>query len=241
MDSTSALIYQYLVRNIISLILKNKLQENSLQNPKENGKLRKEDELINQVMGKGPTPIIAETSLYGEHLLPWLLHQMENPQSHWFNLGKGETRDTIIIQAINNTIQELQKIFGSEMRNWSWGSVHQLFFKHVLSASSFLGNLFDRGPYPIGGDHTTIWAAGTYYHTIKDSPMIGPPFRMIIDLGHLSSSIGVLIPGQSGNPSSLHYDDQIDSWLKKDYHPLLYHLEEIKKQTKNYLKLTPLV
>ncbi len=62
---------------------------------------------------------------------------------------------------------------------------------------------------------------------------------MIVDLGDLDNSWGILTPGQSGIPRSPHYDDQIDDWLKKGYHRLLFSRDEVVKNTKKLLTLTP--
>jgi penicillin amidase len=62
---------------------------------------------------------------------------------------------------------------------------------------------------------------------------------MILDLGDFNNSRGVLIPGQSGNPSSPHYDDQIDNWFKNEYHPIIYNIEEVENNAINLLHLNP--
>ncbi len=69
--------------------------------------------------------------------------------------------------------------------------------------------------------------------------MVGPPFRMIIDLNKLENSLSILAPGQSGNPASPHYSDQIEAWFKGKYHPILYYQPEIEKQARHRLKLLP--
>ena len=136
-------------------------------------------------------------------------------------------------------MKELEEKFGKDIQAWSWGTVHHLHLKHNLAATSYLEGFFNRGPFPIGGDHSTIWATGTSYHKIQNSPMIGPAFKMIINLADLNSSKGILIPGQSGNPSSKFYSDQIEDWFNGDYHTLHTDLEEIKNKAENHLKLNP--
>ena len=100
-----------------------------------------------------------------------------------------------------------------------------------------LAGYLNRGPFPIGGDHTTIWATGASYHELIDGTFIGPPYRMIVDLGDLRNSCSSLTPGQSGNPASQHYDDQIGPWFSGEYHPMLYYREDIEKNTKHHLVL----
>ena len=61
-------------------------------------------------MGKGPTPILADSSLFGSHWLPWLIELMDHPDSKWFNLGNGETRDDVMRLALRMSIDELKSI-----------------------------------------------------------------------------------------------------------------------------------
>jgi penicillin amidase len=62
---------------------------------------------------------------------------------------------------------------------------------------------------------------------------------MIIDLENLENSQAILIPGQSGNPISHHYDDQINAWFKANYHPILYNRSHIERDSKQLLRLVP--
>ena len=46
---------------------------------------------------------------------------------------------------------------------------------------------------------------------------------MIVDFAHPEASIGVYPGGQSGDPTSPHYADQIDQWATGRYLPLHAH------------------
>jgi len=123
---------------------------------------------------------------------------------------------------------------------WSWGKIHKLTFNHPLaSGGKLLEGIFNRGPIPIGGDQTTIWASGANYHNLETNDMIGPPYRMIVDLKDLENSISMLAPGQSGNPSSRYYDDQIETWLNQEYHPMSYSRQNVEEHARYRLKLIP--
>jgi penicillin amidase len=243
-NSPAAAIYQVFIRKIIRLMLSDKLdlseKSPSTEQSAYESQKEKSDLMIDRFMGKGPTPIIAETGLFGERWLPWLTHQFEDPDSHWFDIGNGEKRDDIIRLALRASIEELKASLGQNISDWTWGNLHKLTFNHPLAGGGkSLEALFNRGPFPIGGDQTTIWATGASYYDLETSHIIGPPYRMIIDLNDLNNSISVLAPGQSGNPSSIHYDDQIDSWFKKGYHPMLISRQDIEEKANNRLKLIP--
>jgi len=241
-NSSAAAIYEVFIRRIIRMMLTNKLDSpddktlNDEKTPTRNISVL----LTDRYMGKGPTPVLAETGLSGEYWLPWLTRIFEEPDSHWFDLGHGEKRDDIIRQALRLTIDDLKREVGNVISDWSWGRLHKLTFNHPLSGGGkLLQALFSRGPFPLGGDQTTIWATGASYHDLETSRIVGPPYRMIIDLGDLNNSVSILAPGQSGHPASHHYDDQIDAWFKGIYHPMLFSRQAVEEKASHKLKLLP--
>jgi penicillin amidase len=189
--------------------------------------------------GKGPTPVLAETSLFGHRALEWLQKTLAEPTSHWFDLGHGETRDDVLRLALSETADFLRVRFGAEVGDWSWGKLHKLTYAHTLGRVKPLDRFFNRGPYPMGGDQTTIWATGSSYHDLSSENVIGPPFRMIADLSNLQNSLSLLAPGQSGQPGSKHYDDHARAWFTGEYHTMLYSREDINRETEAILHLTP--
>jgi penicillin amidase len=108
-----------------------------------------------------------------------------------------------------------------------------------MEANPALKPFFNRGPFPLGGDHTTVWATGASFHDLNTDRVVGPPFRLIADLSDLRNSLGLLSPGQSGNPSSPHYDDQAQAWHTASYHRLLYERNEVEVETISVLHLLP--
>ncbi len=49
----------------------------------------------------------------------------------------------------------------------------------------------------------------------------GPSWRMVVDLSEPMQAWGVFPGGQSGNPGSYFYDNNIEVWAQGDYHPLV--------------------
>jgi penicillin amidase len=252
-DSPAAAIYEAFIRKMAGLMIRAKLDER--RPPGETASGRRPSgrktagqtasvptevtSLAERVMGKGPVPVLAETSSFGDRWLPWLTELLPNPDSQWFDLGHGEKRDEVMQMALQAALDELKKRLGADMKKWRWGKLHPLTFQHVLQANPLMANLFNVGPFPVGGDNTTVWAACGFYHSLEPAGMVGPPFRMIVDLGDFGKSLGLLAPGQSGNPASAHYADQAKAWFTSGYHSLLYQREEIKRRSKHRLKLTP--
>jgi len=234
-NSTGAAIYQSLIRNMGRRILYPKLES-----PKDSHGNVDSTYLATRFMGKGPTPVLAETSISGEFWLPWLLKTLNHSNSHWFDIGGGEQKWDIIHLALQDTIEELTSALGENMDDWSWGKLHVLNYQHILGANQTLGNFYNRGPYPIGGDATTVFATGSSYHDLSSEAFIGPPYRMIVDLGNLNNSTSHLTPGQSGNPSSPFYEDQAAGWLNGKYHPMLFNRSQIEQESPFKLHLHPI-
>jgi len=220
--SAAAAVHQVFSRRIIARTLEDKLGD-----------------LAPRYAGQGPTPVLAEGSLFGERSLEWLERILGEPESAWFDLGNGETRDDVAQLALRETVDFLKAELGPELDDWAWGKLHTLTYGHVMGQVKPLDRLFNRGPFPIGGDGTSIWATHTAWQDLRSEIIVGPPFRFIADLGDLRNSLGLLVPGQSGQPGSRHYDDQMRAWFTGEYHPMLYDREDVDAGAEAVLTLTP--
>ncbi len=219
-DSQAAAIYEVFMRRMLTTMLSPKLGD-----------------LTVRYMGKGPTPVLAEASLYGERAFEWVQGILARPAAPWFDGAAG--RDAAMRAALRQALKYLQGALGSRREDWTWGRLHKLTFGHTLGRDGALGGFFNRGPYPIGGDGSTIWASGSSDHDLNSPHVVGPPFRFIADLGDLNNSLGLLAPGQSGNPASPHYDDQVDAWFTGAYHPLLCERRAVEQAARATLWLEP--
>jgi penicillin amidase len=221
-DSPAAVVYEVFVRRASLLMLRGRLGD-----------------LAERYTGKGPTPVLAEGSIFGQRAAEWLQDVLADPDSPWFDLGHSEDRDRCLKVALRETIEFLKQELGNRTEEWSWGQLHRLTFGHKLGRARPLGQVFNRGPYPVGGDGGTIWATGSSFHNLKSEAIVGPAYRFIADLGDLRNSLGVLAPGQSGHPGSPHYDDQIGDWFTQGYHPILYVREDVEQAIEAKLRLEP--
>jgi penicillin amidase len=218
----AAAFYQVFVRRLLSLLLAEELGP-----------------LAEHYMGKGVNPVIAAHSMIGWRSLEWLQELLESDGPEWNVLGRREKKNELIAGALLDTARFLKKRLGSDPRSWSWEKLHRLTFAHPLGTLRPLGRFFNRGPFPLGGDGTTVWAGFSNMHDLAPGTMIGPPCRCIVDLGDPDASLSVLAPGQSGAPSSGHYDDQIEPWLRGGYHPMTYSPDLLDTVEGSRLELTP--
>jgi penicillin amidase len=194
-------------------------------------------ELAGRYAGKGPTPVLADLTMFGEHSREWLLAVLSDPGSPWWDRGDGRGRSELIVQAMRETVDTLQKTCGPRIEDWAWGRLHRLTFGHPLGSVKPLDRIFNRGPYPLGGDGDTIWASGNHRSDLGEADMAGPPFRFIADLSDWNRSLGMLVPGQSGHPASPHYDDNIAGFFRGEYHPMLFDREQVLAQVASRLML----
>lgn len=196
-------------------------------------------ELAPRYAGRGPTPILYDGTMFGEHSREWLLVTLSATQSPWWDAGDGRGRAELIYQSMSETVAILKKTCGPRIEDWAWGKMHMLTFAHPLGGVKPLDRIFNRGPYPIGGDGDTIWASAVNPFDPDDRTMIGPPFRFIADLSNWNNSLGILVPGQSGHPASAHYDDNIAGYFRGEYHRMLFDHEDVVASAESRLSLEP--
>jgi penicillin amidase len=213
-DSSAAAIYEVFIRRLLYNLFDTVVDDSSI-----------EPGLADRFVGKGPHPLLAATSFcYGSNGRALLSQLLDDPRSP---LLQGRSRDDLMLQSLREAIAYLKWELGPHVYDWRWGDLHQLTYVHPLGQVKPLDRLFNRGPYPIGGDETTVWAAGSFYHSLDCGQVIGPVCRFVVDLGDLSRSRSLNAPGQSGQPGSRHYADRIQAWFQGDYHPMLYHREDV--------------
>jgi len=219
-DSPETAVYEIVWRRMILLMTSPKLGD-----------------LAIRYLGKGPIPILEESSLFGERAGEWLIKILGKQESDWFASNHQVNRDQLMITALRQAIDELKHQFGPDFSSWKWKKLHKIRFAHHLGSVKPLDKLLNRGPYPLGGDSNTVWCTATAYHDVSIDQLVGPPFRFIADLRDLDHCLGMLAPGESGNPLSKHYADQIKPWFSQGYHPMIVDRQELEKATEDKLNL----
>ena len=149
-----------------------------------------------------------------------------------------ETRDDVVKRAADEALAVLRARFG-EPAGWRWDEAHAVKFSHPLSGGGrALDWFFSRGPFPIGGDSTTV------NKTTNDlrrpyATSEAASYRQILDIGAWDASLGVNITGQSGHPRSPHYFDQNRLWRQGEYRPLPFTRAAVEAATVSQLELVP--
>jgi penicillin amidase len=148
-----------------------------------------------------------------------------------------ETRRTqIVADSMAEAILDVEALMGADPTNWQWGRLHKMKFTHPLV------DLVDEDTQALlsipivsrGGSGDT--ANSTRYR--KDfSVASGGSWRMVIDVGEWDNAVMTNAPGQSGDPSSPHYDDMLQTWADEGHMPLLYSREKVVANTRVMIKL----
>lgn len=89
----------------------------------------------------------------------------------------------------------------------SWSQYKRTVIRHIAQIEAFSSGIIDNG--------------GTKHSLNAMQRTKGPSWRMIVELKDPIQAQGVYPGGQSGNPGSAFYDNQIEDWAKGHYYPLL--------------------
>ena len=122
---------------------------------------------------------------------------------------------------------------------WSWGCLHGLVLEHPVGEKKILAPVFNRGPFPIGGDTNTILQSAVNPLDLDAPSWIIPSLRMVIDVGEWDEARFVLPGGQSGNPLSVHYDDQLPYWLRGEGLRMAWSDDAVDRAVVSTLRLAP--
>jgi penicillin amidase len=144
-----------------------------------------------------------------EDLEDWTLHDQGNAV---FSPPEGphRTAGEVMRRAFVEAVGQLADRLGPDPTTWRWGTLHKRTIESFAQVSSL-----QYGPRASGGDPWTVNAA--------DGGMTssaGPSWRFIMDWGN-GRAQGVYPGGQSENPLSPWYRNQINAWWKGLYYPLL--------------------
>jgi len=185
-------------------------------------------------LGKGATPVSPRSSflLRSSSRLARLL-AAEPPG--WFEKPWTE----VVSEAISAAASRLAERCGPDPARWAWGRARALRFRHPFGQKAAFSAIFDRGPYPSCGDTNTVAQASLDLFDPFAGPMYTASLRAVMDVGRWERSRFVLPGGQSGNPLSPHYDDQLPLYFAGGGIPIPWTEEEVASAAREELVLVP--
>jgi penicillin G amidase len=141
--------------------------------------------------------------------------------------------------ALSAAVRTLRERRGDDRSEWDWGSVRPLTLVHPIAARATLARVFNIGPLPGWGDGTTVAQAGIDPVNPLAKPLYIPVLRMNVDVGDWEQSRFAICGGQSGNPASRHYDDQVPAWQSGAGIPIAWSEASVARATDTTLTLRP--
>jgi penicillin amidase len=188
-------------------------------------------DLAKRVIGMGTANRTAVRNMIGNTSAKW-----------WDDIttqGKTETRDDIVVRAMQATATQLKDKLGADVNAWTWGKLHTATFKNQSLGSSGIApieQLLNRGPYAADGATAAVNAVSHGESMIVSSV---PSLRIVMDVSDWRNSKMIHTTGQSGHTMNAHYDDMIDSWLNSKANPLLWARADIDANSEGTLHLLP--
>ncbi len=187
-----------------------------------------------RVLGKDFSAMFSGSFFFVRHV-SLIVDLLRTRPEGWFVDGWDQAIET----ALGDAYRKLEAELGPRPAAWQWGDVHKLVVSHQLGARKFLAKIFNRGPFPYGGDHDTVAQAGRRVDVYGSKVQGTANLRMAVEVGEWENNYFVIAGGQSGNPLSPHYDDQLKIWLQGQAISLAWSEEEIVERTVAMLELRP--
>jgi penicillin amidase len=143
-----------------------------------------------------------------------LVAPLESPWCDDTRTAEIENCRTQINKAWHAALDKLAAAYGPNPADWHWGDAHQARFSHaIFDRIPILRDLIHT-PIATDGDDTTVNRATprVNFDSVVFPDVHGAGMRAVFDLADLDRSRFIIAGGQSGNPLSAHYGDQIERW-----------------------------
>ncbi len=185
-------------------------------------------------LGKGLTPL-APNSMFIGRRIGHLVRLVRDQPDNWFDRSWSEE----IADALAASTTALQIRFGPDANNWAWGRIRTLTLEHAEGNRSWPDNVFNLGPIPWGGDINTVCQAEYTADDPAGNPTSFASLRAVYDVGRWEDCRFALPGGQSGNPLSRNYMDQLSIWQRSEGIPIAWDTEHVGLRVIATLTLEP--
>jgi penicillin amidase len=188
------------------------------------------------------TPMPGTSPYHGRsivRLLDLLDGQDDAPWLHSPNTDRTRSRQELLHRALQEALELLHDELGPDIEHWTWGRLNRVHFAHPVGAIKPLHLIFNRGPYPTGGDQDTLLRAISQPRFPFQPILGGDAVRFIADLNDWEQCRIVIPGGQSGHVASRHYADLIPLWREGRSQPMPFGRDEVERHAKHRLTLLP--
>ncbi|MBS1820347.1 MAG: penicillin acylase family protein [Acidobacteria bacterium] len=153
---------------------------------------------------------------------------LEGPVSRGAGGDIGPWRDILLVDALADAADQVRPPPGPPGEGG--GAAVRVILSHPLGVFALGQKRFDVGPYPLDGHTDTVFTT---------DGRRGPVFRLIQNPADWNGTLVVNAPGQSGSPSSLHYDDFAARWAAGSMVNLVFARERLPQDKVQVLRLEP--
>jgi penicillin amidase len=185
-------------------------------------------------LGKGFTPLVPRNMFTGRRIGHLVRLVREQPLG-WFERSWQEE----MADGLAAAFRALRERHGADPNRWAWGRVRPLTLQHSVGGQAPLDRVFNLGPFAWGGDGNTVAQTAVNPADPTANPRYIASLRMVVDVGDWEESRFVLPGGQSGNPVSPHYDDQLALWQRGEGVPIAWSPEKVVQASRTLLRLEP--
>lgn len=171
------------------------------------------------------------------HAYKKLLKNLDH--SFWDDIktNRVETGKEILLKTFRLVVKDLTDKLGHHPEYWNWGKLHTVEYEHPLGKVKPLNLIYNIGPVPAKGGRYVINNLGHKKHLNDFRVVHAPATRRIISLENTKESLGILPTGNSGNPFSDHFQDQLDLYHAGQYRKQIMDMNLFESERK--LELTP--
>jgi penicillin amidase len=137
-----------------------------------------------------------------------------------------DSYESLILSCHREAQVQLKTRLGDESQ-WTWGRLSPVQFFHPLASHSSTKQRFAVSPIGENGGVGIVNAGSSV------------SMRLLVDTGDWDRTRQGIALGQSGDPSSPHWKDQLDSWLRVSPPPFPFTDKAVKASAKDIVLLMP--
>ena len=138
--------------------------------------------------------------------------------------------DELLRQCERDAREALARRFGSDNSQWKWSRIVGARFPHPLGGVSGIGEKFATPPLILDGSNGT-------FPTVNVGVSVS--MRLVAIAGDWDKTVQGIALGQSGDPASSHFSDQLDGWRTVRTPLFPFGNAAVAATTKSSLVLSP--
>ncbi len=156
-------------------------------------------------------------------LIDWLIRE----QPPEWKPGKFASYREVLMECDANSRASLAKRFGDDDSRWTYGNANSARFPHPLAIAPLIGKRFEIALFPQNGSGLT--------------PNVGASVSMrhISSPGNWDETRHGIALGESGDPTSVHFSDQLENWKSGNTGKFPFSKKAVESATVSLFILNP--